>query len=708
LQAQVIKNCVALTERLKERGLRIPFGGTLSHLTNVDCKVIKGPDGTTLSGDMAARILDLAGIVVNRNTIPGDKGAMNPSGIRLGTPWVTQRGFKEKESRQLADLIADVLFACTPYRDRSETSLSQRAKVDFAALEEAKLKVRTLTQGAGIDFKPPVHGYPHFFYIDDKPKSRAAWVGIEVLGPQATPLLNAAIASDIENITKGTTAPFLMKSPKGEVHGSLKAIEDGYLLGVKRSQFGLAAAWLRALSDGYVSIDAGDLQRKAPGPVAVRESKLKVAAPKGKAVAAHKPFYIGKGAGGKGSLPKFEWHEPADAPLKRTRLYDAHVALGAKIVPFAGWDMPLRYSSVREEHAAVRSAAGLFDVSHMGVYDASGPQAAAFLDSVCGNDVASLPVGMSLYTHFIDADGNVLDDLIVYRLAAERYLVVVNASNDDKNWAWLTAVQAGAVRVESSDATAVAFGRGVKLRNLRDAAAGKEQRVDLALQGPTSRKILLGLQASPADKRKIQKMKRFGVALVALGGFDLIVSRTGYTGEPLSFELFVHPDQAAALWAALLAAGEAHGLKPCGLAARDSLRIEAGLPLYGHELAGPHNLGPGDSGFRAFVKTGKPWFIGRAAFLAHEAKRSREVLRFRLPPGVRIAHQGDPVADANGKPIGEVTSCSLDSEGTLTGQAYVDKKFGKEGTKIFVYQGQAGKELAGATPTEATVISRMM
>jgi glycine hydroxymethyltransferase len=709
LQAQVIKNCVALTNRLQERGLRIPFGGTQSHLTNVDTKSIKGPDGTTLSGDMAARILDLAGIVVNRNTIPGDKGAMNPSGIRLGTPWITQRGFTEKESNQLADLIADVLFACTPYRDRSETSLSQRAKVDFAKLEAVKLKVRALAEGTGIDFKPPSHGYPHFYYLDDKPKSSAAWVGIEVNDEHATALLNVACASEIENIAKGATAPFVMQTPNGKVEGPLKSLGGGgWLLSIKRAQFGLAATWLRALSDGYVLIDASDLQRKAPGPVSVRESNLKVAAPKAKATPAAKPFYIGISESKEKALPNFEWHEPTDAPLKRTRLYDAHVALGAKIVPFAGWDMPLRYSSVREEHAAVRTAAGLFDVSHMGVYDASGPQAAAFLDSVCGNNIAAMEIGQSIYTHFMDADANVFDDLLVYRLAAEHYLVVVNASNDDKNWAWLNAVKAGAVCVDRQHPGAVAFGRGVRLRNLRAESAGKDQRVDLALQGPKSRKILLSMDASPTDKIKLQKMKRFGVARVKLGGFNLIASRTGYTGEPMSFELFVHPDQAGGLWSALLAAGDPYGIKPCGLAARDSLRIEAGLPLYGHELAGPLNLGVGESGFRSFVKTYKPWFIGRAAFLANEEKRTREVLRFRLPPGVRIAHQGDPVHDAAGKLVGEVTSCSLDAEGTLTGQALVDKKFGKEGTKIFVYQGLAGKDTAGSSPTEAMVVSRML
>jgi glycine hydroxymethyltransferase len=707
LQTQVIANSIALTERLKARGFRIPFGGTQSHLSNLDCKSVKGPDGTTLSGDMAARILDLAGIVVNRNTIPGDKSAMNPSGLRLGTSWVTQRGFKEKQSEQLADIIADLLQASLPYRDRTEASLSQRAKVDFAALIDAKQRVRKLAEAAGIDFKPTSFGYPHFYYIDDKPKSKAEWVGIELSGEQASALLNVLTPHYVEELAKNEARPMTLQTPMGEIKASVRAIgANEFLLGVPRAKFGLAAEWLRALSDGYVVIDKDDLQRKAPGPVAVRESTLKVAAPKSKAVIAAKPFAIGQGKANGVELPDFEWKEPKDVPLKRTALYETHAALGAKLVPFAGWEMPLRYSSVREEHMAVRQAAGLFDVSHMGVYDASGPQAAAFLDSVGGNDISGLPVGMSVYTHFMDPDANVIDDLLVYRLADEHFLVVVNASNDDKNWAWLNAVRKGEVQVDRERPGAVAFGRGVRLRNLRDGSVGKDMRVDLALQGPNSRKILLSFEASKADRQRIRKMKRFGVAKVTLGGFDLIVSRTGYTGEPLSFELFVHPDRAVELWQALFAAGRVYGLKPIGLGARDSLRIEAGLPLYGQELAGPLQLGPGDAGFRSFVRTAKPWFIGRGAFLAKEEKRTREVVRFRFPPGVRMAHLGDPVAAKDGKLIGEVTSCSLDAEGTLTGQAWIGKKHGKEGGSILIYQGMHGKDVSGATPTEAKVLSR--
>ncbi|MCL5428761.1 MAG: glycine cleavage system aminomethyltransferase GcvT [Chloroflexi bacterium] len=709
LQAQVIKNCAALTERLKARGFRIPYGGTNSHLTNLDCKSVKGPDGTTLSGDMAARILDLAGLVVNRNTIPGDKSAMNPSGVRLGTPWITQRGFKEKESEQVADLIADVLLACIPYRDRSASSLSQRAKVDFNALEETKLKVRNLAEKAGIDFKPPSHGYPHFYYIDDKPKGKSPWVGLEVSGLRAGSLLNIALPTDLEKLAKGATQPTVLHTPKGEIKAGIRLLgADSYLLSVARAKAALAAAWLRALSDGYVAIDPKDLQRKAPGPVVVRESKLRVTAPIGKTCVTPKPFSVGMSVEKGTPLPSFSWQPPAEAPLRRTPLFDTHVALGAKVVPFAGWEMPLRYSSVREEHLAVRNAAGLFDVSHMGVYDASGPQAASFLDSVCGNDITGLPIGQSVYTHFLDPDAKVIDDLIVYRLTKEHFLIVVNASNDDKNWAWLNAVREGKVCVDRQRPWALTYGRGLRLRNLRAASSGKDMRVDLALQGPRSRKILLALESTAADKQRIQKMKRFGVTQVTLDGINLIVSRTGYTGEPLSFELFVHPEKAVELWKALFRVGGQFGLKPIGLGARDSLRIEAGLPLYGQELAGPLNMGPADAGFRTFVDGTKPWFVGRSAYLAHEEKRTREVVRFRFPPGVRMAHQGDPVTDKDGKVIGEVTSCSLDSEGTLTGQAYVDKKFGKEGSTFLVYQGMHGKDIAGATPTEATVLSRFL
>ncbi len=437
----------------------------------------------------------------------------------------------------------------------------------------------------------------------------------------------------------------------------------------------------------------------------------------GESISTVKPYFIGQEKGAGSALPAFEWSESENQPLRRTPLYEAHKSLGAKMVPFAGWEMPVWYSSVVEEHQATRKAAGLFDVAHMGVYQAEGEGAVQFLDCVCGNDISALGVGESCYTHFLDPQSNVIDDTLIYHRSAGKYLVVVNASNDDKDWAWLNGVKDGTVLVDSDRPWIKSFGRGLILRNLRDPKEGKEMRVDIALQGPKSRDILLALGCDAASRKRIMALKRTELCEAVVGGFDMVVSRTGYTGEKMAFELFVHPDKTVELWNALMSAGEPLGLKPCGLGSRDSLRTEAGLPLYGHEMGGEKNLGVAEAGFGFYVKTYKPWFIGRAAFIAREKSRSGVVVRFRFNDKVvRMAHNGDPILDLKGRVIGFVTSCAIDSDGFLTGQAFIETKYAEEGTPIAIYQGSpkvAGKAPAElktgdkvTLPTPATVISR--
>jgi len=710
LQTQVIQNSVALTAQLEKRGLRIAFGGTNTHLSNVDTKSIKGPTGTTLSGDMAARILDIAGIVVNRNTIPGDRSALNPSGIRLGTPWITQRGFKEAESIALADIIADVLEACVPFRERSESRLSQRARIDFETLAQAKLKVRDLAVSAGIDFEPASTGYPHFYYVDDQPENKGEWVGLEISGKEASALLDMLVSIEIDRIQSEQAIDCWLAMPDDDdLAATIQLVNKGtYLLGIPGKNYGIVAEWLRSLSDGYVMIDNEDLARTAPGPVIVNESNIAVAGPESSAKGSLKAFYLGQQKEKSDPLPLFNFESDDNATLKRTPIFDEHVGLGAKMVPFAGWEMPVRYSSVREEHLAVRERAGLFDVTHMGVYDASGAAASSFLQAVCANDISAIRVGQSQYTHFLDTGGQVLDDLIVYRVESERYLIVVNASNDDRNWKWLTAVRDGEVQIDTEVPGGLVSGRTVQLRNLRASESGKDQLLDLALQGPASKKILRRL-IDKQFRRRFLRLRRYRLMKAKLKGVDVVISRTGYTGETFSYEIFVHPDETVKVWQMLLEAGDKEGILPCGLAARDSLRIEAGLPLYGQELAGPLSMSPADAGFRGSIKSYKPWFIGRDAFMAKEAKRKREIVRFRFPKkGTRPAHQGDPVVNEKGKTIGEVSSCSLDKYGTLTGQAYINKRLGKKGSKIFVYQGQAKNKTGEWTgeASEAIVLSR--
>ena len=712
LQSQTVRNAAAMADQFTKRGLRVPFGGTDTHLVNVDCTSVVGEDGTKLSGDQASRILDIVGVVINRNTIPGDKNSMDPSGIRLGTPWITQRGFDEKKTRQLADIMADVLLACAPHSvDTVHKGKQRRAKLDFKVLNDARLKIRKLAESAGIDFKYKAHGYPHFYYIDDKSTSGV----FELNGHRVRQMLDYAVSSDLSALGEGESQATSIATPKGVVKGTLTCVDMGaYLLQVPVAKAGVVATWLRDLSDGYMSFNLDGTKdfttKRMPGPSIIAESRKKnTEGRQAKGKGEEKPWFVGiSSTSKKVVLPPFEWNE-VEGELKKTALNQVHRDLGGRMVPFAGWEMPVQYSGIFEEHLATRNAAGLFDVSHMGVYDVRGTDAASFLDAVCGNDCGGLNPGESLYTHFLTPDAEGIDDTLVYRRGWDDYLVVVNASNDDKDRTWLESVRDGKVRIDNARPFARTYGYKAELRNLRDPKAGSAMRVDIALQGPRSREILLAMGVDSETRAHIMKLKRTELCDGVVGGFDLIVSRTGYTGEKMAFELFVHPDQAVDFWNAVLKAGEQYGVKPIGLGARDSLRTEAGLPLYGHEMGlgsgkfGGLDLGVAEGGFGSYVKTYKPWFIGRDAFVARERLRRGAVIRFTFDEQrTRMAHNGDPVVNAKGERIGFVTSCAIDGQRFITGQAYVDLAYTKVGTPIGIHQGGNMERPAGM----AKVVSR--
>ena len=718
LQKQTLKNAKAMADQFTKRGLRVPFGGTDTHLVNVDCTSIVGEDGTQLSGDQVARILDIVGVVVNRNTIPGDKNSMDPSGIRLGTPWITQRGFDEKKTRQLTDIMADVILACVPHSvDTVRKGSKRKAKIDFEVLNKAKLGIRKLTETSGIDFKYTKSGYPHYHFIDDKSTTGT----FELKGQQIRQVLDYATSSDLSTLKKAQTQSTFITTPKGVAKGTLLKVDDTtYQLQVPTSKAGMVGTWLRDLSDGYVSLNIqggkDNSAAKMPGPFTVIDVKKKLKEAEGKPISQTKPWFIGdlpKVSAEPHSInrdthPKFEWTE-VEGELKQTVLNQTHKDLGGRMVPFAGWEMPVVYTSIYEEHLATRNAAGLFDVSHMGVYEVRGADAASFLDTICANDCGGLLPGESLYSHFLTPDADVLDDTLVYRRDWNKFLVVVNASNDDKNRAWFEAVRDGKVLIDNNKPWVRTYGYNADIRNLRDPKAGSDMRVDIALQGPKSRETLLALGADDKTRARIMKLKRTELCDAKVGGFDLIVSRTGYTGEKMAFELFVHPERAVDFWNAILKAGEGAGVKAIGLGARDSLRTEAGLPLYGHEMGlgsgknGGRDLGVAEGGFGSYVKTYKPWFIGRDAFVAREKERKGVVVRFTFDEQrTRMAHNGDPVVNANGEKIGFVTSCAIDSARFITGQAYVDLAYAKQDTPIGIHQGGNTDRPAGM----AKVVSR--
>jgi glycine hydroxymethyltransferase len=285
----------------------------------------------------------------------------------------------------------------------------------------------------------------------------------------------------------------------------------------------------------------------------------------------------------------------------------------------------------------------------------------------------------------------VIDDVWIYRLDGERYWMVVNAANNDKDWAWINAVREGRVMIDADRPWSRALGtETVMVNDMRDPARGGEMRAQLALQGPSSLEILLAmLDSKPSAMRTtLLEMKRTEIVHGELAGYDLYIARTGYTGEPMGFEIFVHPAAAPALWHLLMEAGTPLGLRPCGLAARDSLRIEAGLPLYGHELAGPLELNPADAGFAPYVKLYKPYFIGKRPFVLHDRReRTARLVRFQLEEErAGILGQGDVIVNRKGRVVGTVTSCSIGSEGRLIGLGYVQEGNYEKDTRLGVYK----------------------
>lgn len=278
--------------------------------------------------------------------------------------------------------------------------------------------------------------------------------------------------------------------------------------------------------------------------------------------------------------------------LRKTPLHEVHLESGAKMVPFGGWDMPVEYSGLIAEHQAVRGAAGLFDVSHMGEFEVAGPGALAFLQRVTANNVAKLSIGQAQYSALPMPSGCPVDDVIVYRRGDERYLVVVNAANIAKDWAWLQSQQPSGCSLEDqSDSFAL-----------------------LALQGPKAEAILQGL--TPLD---LQSIGFYRFAEGAVGGHAAIVARTGYTGED-GFELFLAPAAAAAVWRGLVEAGGPLGLLPAGLGARDTLRLEAKMMLYGNDMDETTTLIEAGLGWIVSFDEAKGDFTGRSVLAEQKAK----------------------------------------------------------------------------------------
>jgi len=730
LQRRIVENAKYLADALVNEGLTLAYGGTNTHLLLVDLRRIETDTGFTMMGEIASRVLDLVGIVCNKNTIPGDHSAADAHGIRLGTPWATQRGMGKVEMEILASIIAKVLRSIRPFSYRGLTGDLSRGKLPLDILREAKEEVRALISRVDPDVAAPM-----------PQEESGPWTIIRVRGGRSRALLHEATTSDILSLSQGEKCETLLFDKDGVLISEVvigRIGDEDYLVLAPREGGAAVQRWLSGLADGYTLFDNDDLFRKVEGPALIEKiveedvpeqwrnwlsarvqetgsgsSITTLYAQQPKLFSPLKPYFVAQKlldlpSNGLNKVA-FTWQDE-EGEMKRTPLYDAHKALGARLVPFAGWEMPVWYTSAMEEHRAIRNSAGLFDLGHMGVFHVSGEHATEFLNNVTANYAAWLEDGESQYAYLFDPEGNVIDDIFVYRRSVDRYLIVVNASNEDKDWEWLTGVNDGRYLIDA-DMPTRDIGLRVTLRDLK-----RERDVmDIALQGPRSEEIL-GKLLGERERNSVAVLKRTEFCEIIVDDRQMIVARTGYTGEEVGYEIYLAAPDAVWLWDKLLEVGRPLGLLPCGLASRDSTRTEAGFPLYGHELAGGHNVNPFEAGFGAYVKLHKPFFIGRERCVTMYTKQSREIVRFEVTQfGSRPVRGGAAVIDKNGSYLGRVTSCVSLGE-TQVGLALLDKRGLHAGTSIALLNPprvDTGKPVSDlqvgdriAVAVDATVVTR--
>jgi aminomethyltransferase len=355
--------------------------------------------------------------------------------------------------------------------------------------------------------------------------------------------------------------------------------------------------------------------------------------------------------------------------MKRTPLFNAHQRLGGKLIEFGGWEMPVHYTSITDEHLAVRKAAGLFDISHMGQLFFRGPGAEALLNQTLTNDLRKLAVGQGQYSLMCNPRGGVIDDLYSYRLATEEYLLIVNASRIEVDAAWLEKQLATCGHV------------GVGLQNASDVRGA------VAVQGPRVvqfiNECVPGVAVGGTTVTQVTDLKKNQIARFTFAGTELWVSRTGYTGED-GFEIVAPAAAIETVWDELLRVGQAYGLKPAGLGARDTLRTEVCYPLYGHEL--DENTSPIEAGLSVFVALDKGEFVGRAVLAEQKANGvNKRLVAFKMTdksapprPHYPVWSTGPEVAR-----IGEVVSGTQSpSLGIGIGLAYVPPAYAKAATPL--------------------------
>ena len=662
LQQAILDNTAYLAECLTAEGFDLEYGGTNTHLLLIDLKRFAAHPhpGIRIDGETASRLLELAGIVCNKNVLPGDESGGKASGIRLGMPWATQRGITRDQIKEVASIIKGVLSEVRTFRVWVPAGEERcRGKVPFGLLYNSSQRMRRIS--AALPYPPRPDNEPA-----DTPLPKVGGRSAVLLrGDKVRLALGQMLTCSVASLNEGEAAAGQVLSQDGEVIDDVIVVdlgtrgrEERFALFLHEDRGCPLIFWLLELSRGYLLFDEDDLYAKIDGPTVIDPlpkeflDRLPEPAPE-PSTHVTKPYFIGQGvkyAEAKPTPKKEYAYAALDLPLRRTLLNESHQALGAKMVPFAGWEMPVQYpNGIFAEHAAVRTAAGLFDVSHMSQFEVSGRHALAFLDVVLANCVSRLDPGEAQYTCLLYPDGTAVDDLYVYRLERERFMLVANAANAERDWDWINAVNSRQIVIDPAMPAKQVEGQ-VHIHDLREDGV-----VGLALQGPASAGLLCRVAEKASNRHAIERLEpnRFTTATIA--GLDCMVARTGYTGEAVGFEVYVHPAECVRLWNALLDEGEKCGVSPAGLGARDSTRTEAGLPLFGHELEGPCGLTITEAGYGFVTRFHVPFFIGRDAYIDRVRAGRQKVIRLR-GRGRRSVRAGHAVIDGAGEPVGQITS----------------------------------------------------
>lgn len=704
LQRTIVANAQALAEVLAQRGLKIAYGGTNTHLLLVDVKAIPTKSGVPLNGEIAARILDLCGIVCNKNTIAGDTSATHPSGIRLGTPWITQRGLTPDDMRTLGNVIADVLFGIETfsYFDRGEAQA--RGKIRTNVLREAQSAVGDLITRRAVGPSEPA-GWPGDFCRE--PANLDDYRLVKLEGRRARQFLTEATDGDVWALEAGQAMCATIFDASGRSLGTIGILRrpsdrfqmDHFVCAVEADRLDETMWWMEALSNGLVLFDPSDPYAKIDGPVAVsalgdlgelssdEAAALRRALATGPSVPRlDKPYFLGQralAAKAAAPAPRPACVFPPAPPTPASPLGSRH-PISEPAAP-AGWTMPRSHGDADAELKALREAAGLIDETALGILELSGSDAGRFLDLATTNDVAFLARNAVQYTFLLDPRGELVGDALIYRVDADRYWLTTAPSRSFRVTHWLSEALAGRCLVDPEVPNRT-LPSNLSLRDLRN-AADSEGRVVLGLAGPNAPAILRALADTAEDRRRVGRVRRFTLATARLAGVGAMVARTGHTGEAQGYELFVPPSQAAALWDAILARGADQGVRPVGWDAYRAAGIAAGLPWDGHEIDGSLAVSPVQAGYGELVRIHKPFFVGRAALLAQPYPVTRAIARFQVvAPVVALPRDGDPLIGPDGTCVGYVTSQPR-FESLPIGLAFVEVKAAPVGAQLSILVG---------------------